>query len=167
MSFRIAPPAILFHVFLRLNNIKPTVTNRTDVHAQTSKLALRTKPTMVVLARTVRTMFINKNAPRFPLSPFLPEYHLFPFIVSFLLSYLAPQHVWTIFEVTVYGSMLLAGRRSSKYPLPSFLVSVGILMEAPRSATPYLSRFVGQQSEYTTRSDLDILLRISKNTNIH
>lgn len=44
--------------------------------------------------------------------------------------------VSAIMEVTTYGSMLDAGLLSSKYPFPSFSVSLPTLTDAPRFATP-------------------------------
>lgn len=47
--------------------------------------------------------------------------------------------VSAIMEVTTYGSMFEAGLLSSKYPFPSFSVSLPTRTDAPRFATPYLN----------------------------
>mmetsp|Transcript_9097 Transcript_9097/g.18162 ORF Transcript_9097/g.18162 Transcript_9097/m.18162 type:complete len:201 (+) Transcript_9097:3-605(+) len=56
--------------------------------------------------------------------------------------------------VTTYGSMLDAGRRSSRYPFPSRSVNRGMRIDAPRSATPYLklSMLLVSQSPVSLRS---------------
>lgn len=51
-------------------------------------------------------------------------------------QFLPRRVVSAIMEVTMYGSMLEAGLLSSKYPLPSFSVSLPTRMDAPRLATP-------------------------------
>lgn len=50
--------------------------------------------------------------------------------------------VSAIIDVTVYGSILDAGLRSSKYPFPFFSVSRPTLTDAPRFATPCAQRIV-------------------------
>ena len=47
---------------------------------------------------------------------------------------------------TTYGSIFAEGLLSSRYPYPSLDVCIGILIEAPRSLTPYLNSSILQVS---------------------
>ena len=55
---------------------------------------------------------------------------------QFRLEKTYEQMVSSRMAATSYGSILAAGRRSSRYPLFALAVARGIRMEAPRSLTP-------------------------------